>query len=311
MQHLIDSFLATLRFERNLSPHTLRAYATDLADFSAWFTRQNLDLKDIDHRAMRRYLVELDQASYAHTTINRRLSVIRSFLNWLVETGELPTNTASAILGPRQPKSLPRVFNREDLTSLLTVNDPETPEGLRNQAFLELLYASGARISEIAGLTVSDVDFEQGQVKVTGKGAKQRIIPLYRLALRTLKEYLSWARPQLMHATRQQTKGSTQQTKSFAQQTDALFLSSRGKPMSADSLRKTFKSCTRKAGLDSAFSPHDMRHSFATDLLDGGADLRSVQEMLGHASLATTQIYTHLSIGHLKETHRRAHPRAE
>jgi integrase/recombinase XerD len=296
MRQLINNFLATLRAERNLSPHTLRAYASDLEGFTAWLGRQGLGLATIDHRGMRRFLAELDQAAYARTTINRRLSAIKTFFGWLVETGELAADPLSVVSGPKQPKSLPSVLNGEMLQRLLAISETDTTEGIRNQAFLELLYASGARISEVAGLARGDVDFEQGQIRVLGKGRKQRIIPLHHLALKTLEHYLTEARPELARKAKQPS--------------EALFLSVRGRPMSADMLRKVFKACLRAAWLDESLSPHNMRHTFATDLLDNGADLRSVQEMLGHASLSTTQLYTHLSIGHLKETHRRAHPRS-
>ncbi|MDR1422176.1 MAG: tyrosine recombinase XerC [Coriobacteriales bacterium] len=301
MDTLIDRFLKSLRVERNLSPHTIRAYAGDLASFSAWLIRQGLDVENIDHRTMRHFLAELSQASYARTTINRRLSALRSFYDWLVESGDIASNPLSVVSGPRQSKTLPAVLGGSDLQHLLSSSDTTTPTGLRDQAFLELLYASGARISEVAGLTLGDIDFDQGQIRVMGKGSKQRIIPLHRLALRTLQDYLTHARPEL---ARNSTQASSTQASS------ALFLSTRGQAMSADTLRKTFKACIRAVGLDSSLSPHAMRHSFATDLLSEGADLRSVQELLGHASLSTTQIYTHLSIGHLKEAHRKAHPRA-
>ena len=166
--------------------------------------------------------------------------------------------------------------------------------GLRDRTFLELLFASGARISEAAGLKTGDVDFASATVRLFGKGSKERIVPLYRLALELVARYLEQARPRLVGECR----------------TDALFVSARGRAMSADSLRKAFKKRAAQAGLDPALHPHDLRHAFATDLVEGGADLRSVQEMLGHASLSTTQIYTHLSLEHMKDVYMRAHPRS-
>lgn len=293
---LIDSFLVMLRVERNLSPNTIRAYGSDLASLCDWMEREELDLAQIDHRAARRYLGELDRARYTRKTINRHLSAIKTFFTWLVETGVLGSESLEVVSGPKLPKHLPPTVGREDVERLLAINDVSTPIGLRNQAILELLYASGARISEVAGLAFDSIDFQRMQVLVFGKGSKQRIIPLHTLALRTLHEYMSIARPKLAG----NAKG----------QTDALFLTTRGNAMSADSIRKMFKQCLIQAGLDTSLSPHALRHSFATDLLEGGADLRSVQEMLGHASLSTTQIYTHLSLKHLKEAHSRAHPRA-
>jgi integrase/recombinase XerD len=293
---LIDSFITMLRVERNLSPHTIRAYTSDLDDFYAWTERQHLGLADIDQRAARHYLAEQDRARYSRGTINRRLSAIKTFFVWLVEVGYLKDDPLSVVSGPRQPRRLPSTIAPDALERLLKVQDVTTPVGLRNQAIIEFFYASGARISEVAGLVIGSVDFGQMQVTVVGKGSKQRIIPLHRFALRTLHEYLTLARPEL--------------ARRFDRPTDAFFLSTRGSGMGTDAVRKMFKQALRAAGLDEALSPHDLRHSFATDLLENGADLRSVQEMLGHASLSTTQIYTHLSVSHLKTIHAKAHPRA-
>jgi len=295
-QSLIDSFLLMLRAERNLSQHTIRAYGVDLSDFIGWVKREELDLAAVDHRAARRYLADLDRSRYNRTTINRRLSAIRTFFTWLIETGELDHNPLGAVSGPKKPHHLPSTIVEEDIERLLTINDLSTPTGLRNQAIIEFFYASGARISEVAALKVSSIDFSQMMVTVFGKGSKQRLIPLHRLALRRLHEYLSLARPELARHSKRPT--------------DSLFLSTRGLPMGADSIRKMFKAALKQAGLDPSFSPHDLRHSFATDLLENGADLRSVQELLGHENLSTTQIYTHLSISHLKSVHNQAHPRS-
>ncbi|MDR0346960.1 MAG: tyrosine recombinase [Coriobacteriales bacterium] len=296
MKRHISSFLTTLKVERNLSPHTIRAYGTDLEDFRAWMERNQLKLDDIEHRCARRYLAELDSARYSRTTINRRLSAIKTFFAWLVENDHLENDPLSVVSGPKLSRQLPATLTEQDVERLLEVSGGETPVAQRNHAIIELLYASGARISEVAGLSVDSIDFSRMQVTVFGKGSKQRIIPLHKRALRVLLEYLTGARFELVrHADRP---------------TDAFFLTTRGNAMSADAIRKMFKQALRLAGLDENLSPHDLRHSFATDLLDNGADLRSVQEMLGHASLSTTQIYTHLSVGHLKDVHTRAHPRA-
>ena len=293
---MIDLFLLMLKTERNLSAHTIRAYGIDLDDFMGWVEREQLSLEAVDQRVARRYLADLDRSKYTRTTINRRLSAIRTFFSWLVETEKLRSNPLNAVSGPKKPRHLPATIVEEDIERLLKVSDLSTPVGLRDQAIIEFLYASGARISEVAGLTISSVDFSQMLVRVFGKGSKQRLIPLHRLALRRLHEYLSLARPEL--------------AKNSEHPTDSLFLSTRGQAMSADSIRKMFKATLRQAGLDPSFSPHDLRHSFATDLLENGADLRSVQELLGHENLSTTQIYTHLSIGHLKSVHKQAHPRS-
>ncbi len=295
-QKLKDSFLLSLSAERNLSAHTIRAYDCDLSDVLAWLNREQLDLKALTHRQLRTYLAELEQSKYSRKTINRRLSAIKTFYAWLLEIKVIDADTLSAVSGPKISKRLPSTLVTEDVYRLLSVSDKSTPAGLRNQAIIELIYASGARISEIASITVGSIDFAQMQIVVMGKGSKQRVIPLHKLALRTLHEYLTLARPTLAQKSKRTT--------------DALFLSGRGAAMSADSMRKMFKGALQTSGLDESFSPHDLRHSFASDLLENGADLRSVQEMLGHASLSTTQIYTHLSVGHLKNTHAQAHPRS-
>lgn len=291
---LVDAYLASLSVERNLSDNTVRAYATDLSTFLDWAGREGLDPLRLRHRDFRRYLSYLDQARYSRRTVNRRLSALRGYYRYLAVVGVLQDSPCEAVSGPRQPRALPRLVPQAEMDAILRACDTTTPKGLRDQAILELLYASGIRVGELAGLSCGDVDLDAGQVKVFGKGDKERIVPLYPFAVKTLRLYLSRARPELVG-------------KSSA---DALFLSTRGNPMSTDAVRRAFKDVLAHAGVNQSYSPHDIRHTFATELLEGGADLRSVQEMLGHASLSTTQVYTHLSAAHLKDIHRQAHPRA-
>ncbi|MBE6472348.1 MAG: tyrosine recombinase [Coriobacteriaceae bacterium] len=300
---LLDGFIESLKVEKAASDHTMRSYRTDLESFLRWCSRKNVDPLHATHRQLRGYLGEMDAARYARSTINRRLSSLRGFYGWMSLNGYIGADPTGALSGPKQNKHLPHVLKHDEMTRLLLVNasvdasgNPreQTARELRNQAVLEFLYACGARISEAAGLTLGDVDFEQRQVKIFGKGRKERIVPLHDLCIETMQRYLIEARPQLLGG----------------KDTDRFFVSNKGNPMSADSMRKMFKDTVRAAGLDDRLSPHDMRHTFATDLLDGDADLRSVQEMLGHASLSTTQIYTHLSPARLKQAHNQAHPRA-
>lgn len=302
MALLVDAFCDAMRVERNASVHTVRAYHIDLMDYLCWAKRNNIDPTGATHRQLRRYLGELDRAQYARTTINRRLSALRSFYRWLNVTGAVEDDPASILQGPRQPKSLPHVIRAADMAKLLSVygesdasgnQRTQSPVDRRNQALLEFLYACGARVSEASSLTLDHVDFEHGQVKVFGKGSKERIIPLHDMALSSMRSYKFVARPTLLKDRR----------------SDCFFVSTRGNGMTTDAIRKMFKEALHRAGLDETLSPHDMRHTFATDMLNGGADLRSVQEMLGHASLSTTQIYTHLSPGRLKSVHHRTHPR--
>ena len=293
---LVDEFVAYLENVRGLSQHTVRAYATDLSSFVSWAEREDVDPADISHRELRSYLAYLSRARYAEKTVNRHLSAIRSLYRWLLHEGYVDSDDAAAIASPKIAKKLPKTMSDSDVGDILAAIDTSEPAGLRDYAFLELLYASGARIAEISALTVDDLDFAEAQVKLFGKGSKERIVPLYAHVLATLRDYLQRGRPALL---------------SRGKATRALFVSTRGNAMSSDALRTVFEKRARAAGKDAALTPHAMRHTFATELLGGGADLRTVQELLGHESLATTQIYTHVSIDRLKSATRQAHPRAE
>ena len=302
IRQLADAYLESLRVEQNASEHTIRGYAIDIDAYLRWCGRTSSDPLAIDHRGLRAYLGELDAARYARTTINRHLSSLRGLYRWLVIQGAIETDPASVLAGPRQSRHLPHVIQASEMVRLLRIHSALDMEGnpreqsvqdLRDQAILEFLYACGARISEAANLRLGDIDFPSHLVKLFGKGRKERIVPLHDFCIDALTTYLREARPIL----------------ACGKADDHVFLSTRGNPLSADAMRKMFKAAVRAAGLDEALSPHDMRHTFATDLLDGGADLRSVQEMLGHASLSTTQIYTHTSVARLKQVHTQAHPR--
>lgn len=299
---LIDGFCESLRVERNLSPHTVRAYRADLMDCARWARRHKVDLLHATHRSLRGYLAELDQARYARTTVNRRLSAVKAWYRWMEETGACDATPASVLQGPKQGKRLPRRIGARDMAAILRVHGPvddagvkrdRTPADLRDQALVEFWYACGARISESSSLLTRDVDFAQGQVRLFGKGGKERIVPLHPLARTSMRAYAEEARPRLVDG----------------KACPYFFVSNRGNQYGTDSMRKMFKATLLAAGVDPGFTPHDVRHTFASDLLEGGADLRSVQEMLGHASLSTTQIYTHVSIDRLADVHRQAHPR--
>ena len=292
-RRLADAFLDSLIHEQRYSEHTLRAYSTDLATYLDWVERGGYAPLAMTHRDFRRYLGDQDRASYARRTINRRLSAIRSFYAWLAEEGIVDSDTTALIRSPKIPKGLPLTVSRDEMHALLTETDISTPEGLRDRAIFELMYATGARISEISGLTLASFDPGEKTVRLFGKGQKERIVPLHDEAVRMVTEYLRVVRPTLMRPA----------------SGDALFLSSRGNPLSADAIRKRFKKALAEVGADSNLTPHALRHTFASDLLEGGADMRSVQELLGHESLSTTQVYTHVSIEHLKDTFNRAHPR--
>lgn len=294
---LVDDFLANLSSVRRLSPNTVCAYEQDLASFIAFSEREGKDPLDLSRAHLRAYLADMVRAGYADRTVNRRLSALRTFTKWLVREGELRPQDTSSIGGRKLAKTLPKTMGDEGARALIESVDTDTPEGLRDRAFLELLYASGARISEVAGLKAKDIRFDEGCVRLFGKGSKERVVPLYPRALEALSAYLDHGRPSLLAKAK---KGPP---------TDSLFVSVRGNPMSAKALRDRFERQVTIAGLNGEFTPHAMRHTFATELLDGGADLRTVQELLGHESLSTTQIYTHLSIERLKDATRQAHPR--
>lgn len=298
----IDDFCDALVAERNASGNTVRAYRTDLGDYGRWAYREKLDALHASHRDLRRYLAQLDAARYSRRTVNRRLSALRTFFRWLNVTGRVDANPASALIGPKSGKHLPQVLRPRDMARLLSVHASRDLKGcpreqsltdMRDQAILEFLYACGARISETSGLLAVNIDFDEKQARLFGKGSKERIVPLHDLAVDSLRRYALVARPKLLDG----------------KECPYFFVSTRGNQMKTDAMRKMFKATVREAGLDDSLSPHDMRHTFATDLLNGGADLRSVQEMLGHAQLSTTQVYTHLSVERLKKVHDQALPR--
>lgn len=299
---LLDGFRDHLAYERNLSAHTVKAYTEDVESYLRWAERAGIPPLDPGRRGARLYLADLDRAGYARKTSNRHLSALKGFFGWACAKELIEADPMSSLRGPKSEKRLPKVLSQDDMARLLRVHaelaqDAPSPTArakeLRDQAVLELSYACGARISEISGLEIQRVDMRERQVRLLGKGSKERIVPMHEVAVRTLSAYLSDGRPHLARPT----------------SGDWVFLSTRGRRYSEDAIRLMFKRTLAQAGLDGIYTPHDMRHTFATDVLAGGADLRSVQEMLGHVSLSTTQIYTHLTPERLQEAHHQAHPR--
>lgn len=300
----IEDFCASMRYERNASGHSVRAYRTDLFAYAEWAADNGVDIFGAKRRDVRRYLAYLSDQNYENATVNRHLSAIRSFYRWaeLCELAE--ANPAKEITSPKRAKTLPRTLRSEEVEALLAVHAgvdgagnvrEQTNEDLRDQAILEFMYASGCRIAEVASLTCAGVDFDDKSARVFGKGSKERIVVLHDTAVAAMRKYWKIARPALLGDN----------------ETQAFFVSNRGRGMSADTIRKMFKDTVAMAGLSDDITPHSLRHSFATDMLSGGADLRTVQELLGHAGLSTTQIYTHLDAARLLNAHRDAHPRAE
>jgi tyrosine recombinase XerC len=287
MQRYIDKFLRYLEIEKNYSPLTLLNYKTDLEDFSHFL--KQAPLEDVDYLTLRRYLAHLKEKKLRTRSIARKLSCLRSFFKFLCRDGYLKTNPALSLVTLRLDKRLPSFLTEEQVIKLLHIVQQGNNEmDLRNQAILETFYSTGVRISELVGLNIDDVDFISGVAKVRGKGKKERLLPIGEYALRAIRAYLDKRR----------------------KQSAALFLNKNGSRLTARGTRNVVGKYIRLASLSGGISAHSLRHSFATHLLNRGADLRSVQELLGHVNLSTTQIYTHLTTERLKKIYQKAHPRA-
>ncbi len=280
----------------------MTAYGSRLERFAAWCEREDIDAFAADVRTIRRYLAELSREQVAPRTLAAHLSAIRSLYRWMAAEGVVEGDVVSAISSPKLPRDLPGVLTTQQVEALLKTPDTSTSAGLRDAAMLELLYASGARISELAALNVKSIAWSERTLRLWGKGSKERIVPLYRRALEATRLYIEEGRPELLAQAKRRDPATGPHP---------LLISARGNRMSAAMLRRRFHMLATLAGIPADIAPHAMRHTFATDLLEGGADLRSVQELLGHASLSTTQIYTHLTPDRLKRAVAQAHPRGE
>jgi tyrosine recombinase XerC len=293
---MVDEFLRQLRVIRKASEHTVRAYARDLADFVSFLEAEEIDeWGQVTRNVLRHYLNWLFAKGYERRSIARKLSSVRSFFNFLARMGHISVNPAIDLKQPRLPQRLPTTLEVTEVELLLSAPNPSTPRGLRDKAILELLYATGLRVSEVANLRLNDIDFAEKLVKVRGKGGKERVALLHDEALQWLERYLAEGRPALLRRGKQLT--------------DKVFVSQKGTPLTVRQIHRIVDGYARKA-LGRNLSPHALRHSFATHLLEGGADLRVIQELLGHSSLAATQIYTRLSRTHLRRVYEKAHPRS-
>ncbi len=301
MQALMASFVAHLRFEKNYSPHTVESYSRDLDQFLRHLTdgRTDREIKpsDLDHITIREFLSRLSQAGNRKVTIARKLSVLRSFFRYLYREGHLDRNPAKLVRTPRQPLRTPRFLSLPEVESILSLPPAKTEKGIRDRAILELLYASGLRVGELVGLNLIDLSMNRRLVRVRGKGNKERVVPFGEPSRASLAAYLE-ARRRILAKRKDRP------------QTPALFLNLRGGRLTARSVQRNLGAYIRQAALLLDVHPHLFRHSFATHLLNNGADLRSIQELLGHESLSTTQRYTHVSIEHLQKVYRAAHPKA-
>jgi integrase/recombinase XerC len=293
-----DRWLRAARAERDLSPHTLAAYRRDAAQLAEWLRRGRIeDLADLDRRVLRRYVSYLTERGYARRSIVRKVSAVRSMLEWAVARGLLPANPARDLSTPKLDRPLPKALKASEAAALCALPPDDGPAGVRDRAMLELLYGSGLRVGELCALDLEDVDLREGAVRVLGKGRKERRVPVSGPATWALRTYLSAARAELL-AVRE-----------IVPEPNALFINARGGRLSSRSVRAILARYLRAEGR-AAVGPHALRHSFATHLLDNGADLRAVQELLGHESLATTQIYTHVSTERLRAVYEQSHPRA-
>lgn len=292
----IEGFLRHLQVEEHLAPRTVEAYGADLATFAQWISSRGCGTpSEVDKEHVLAYLAAAHAEGHAPRTRARRRVSLRRFFGHLCSSAVIPSDPTRDLAAPILGQSLPKVLRPEESAALLDAARGEGVLGLRDRAMLEVLYGGGLRVSELVLLPVSALDSAAGLLRVRGKGGHERVVPLGEIALVWVSRYCSEARPLLSRR---------------APGADAMFLTRRGKPMTRQNFFSRLRALATRAGLDrSRVSPHALRHSFATDLLDGGADLRAVQSMLGHADLATTQIYTHVSRSRLRETVERRHPR--
>lgn len=298
MDWKLEEFTAHLRDERRLSPHTLRAYEREVAEFVE-FCQAELEIDrpgEVAPGALRAYLAQLHSRRLARTSVQRALAAVRTYFRFLLRENAVPANPGRALKAPRAARALPEVLVSSEMTTLLEA-PPDTPAGRRDRAALELLYGAGLRAAELVGLDLDDVDLSQRLARVRGKGGRERVVPFGRAAATALAAYLP-VRLEWRAQRREWDDG------------EPLFVNRRGQRLSDRSLRRLVEQAVRRAALLRRVHPHTLRHAFATHLLEAGMDLRAIQELLGHASLATTQRYTHLDLAHLMETYRRAHPKA-
>ncbi len=301
MRALLEKYRLYLAAERNYSPHTVSAYDNDLTQFREFLEQraetERLDLRGVDQDTIRSFLGELLEKGYSRRSVARKLACLKSFFTYLQRTGVLPGNPTSLLATPRLEKRLPQVLDEQAVARLMEQPDRSTPEGRRDSALLELLYSTGMRLGELLALRESDFDFRKRTVRVIGKGSKERILPVGGPALKALQEYM-------------RSRGHLAAGGATGRDSGLLFITRRGRPMSPKGVNVLMNRYIARVSEIEKKSPHVLRHSCATHLLNRGADLQAVRELLGHESLSTTQIYTHVSIDRLKRIYSRAHPRA-
>ena len=293
---LVNGYIRYLEAERHASQYTMRNYIHDLKHFLSFLNTENVaTLDEVDRHLLRRYIASLQDEGFEKSSISRKLSAVRSFYNYLEQRNLIYANPLLTVSAPKLEKRLPTFLTTDEITRIISMPDAATPIGQRDRAMLELLYAAGLRVSEIAGLDTGDINLGSREVRVFGKGSKERIVLIGKPAAGAIELYLQEGRRELLGGSR----------------TESLFLNRYGRRLSERSIQKAVSRYAIAAGLDKRVFPHMVRHSFATHLLDGGADLRVVQELLGHANLSTTQIYTHVTQKQARKVYMSAHPRAK
>lgn len=299
MEESIPKFIKFLKAEKNYSDFTIAAYELDLSQFRDYINREynrSITLADITKQQIRGFLSHLVVAGLSRNSIGRKLAALRSYFRYLNRIGEISTNPAQQIQTPKYKKKLPVFLSIQEALQVLNLPDLDTPEGLRDRAILELFYGTGIRLRELTNLDIADIDFHSGLIRILGKGRKERMVPLGPKAATVLKNYLK-NRGYFLAKTQEPDEA-------------ALFLGARGKRISPRQVQRRVQQFLSKISDATSLSPHVLRHTFATHLLDAGADLEAVRELLGHTSLSTTQIYTHVSMEKLKKIYKQAHPRA-
>ena len=303
MESSVRAYIDHLIAEKGSSPNTVAAYRNDLAQLLEYLIGPAQDghrpsqWSQVDQRLLTAYTLSLYERGYSSTTVARKIASTKSFFNFLIEEGEIPEDPAEQLFTPRVGRSLPKPLSIEDLERLLDApSKSDTPEAVRDGAMLELLYAAGLRVSELVNLNIRDVNLLDQSVHCLGKGSKERIVPLHRKAVEAVRTYIQEARPKMLGQAKWQE--------------NALFVNRRGDRLTRQGFWLILKGYARDAAIRSPITPHTLRHSFATHLLSRGASLRYVQELLGHASISTTQLYTHLTGDHIREEYEKAHPRA-
>lgn len=290
----LQRFLDHVMVEKGLSDNTLAAYGRDLGQFVALLEKNGQDVESVDADSVTAFTAWMDRKQLAPASIARKLSAVKSFLRYLYGENILDNDIAGFVENPHSGRRLPKILTKDEILLLLAQPDCSTPTGMRDKAMLEVLYASGLRVSELVNLRVEEVNLKVGFIRCLGKGGKERVVPLGKVAIDYVERYLASGRLKLLRGGR----------------SEYLFISLRKGPMTRVCFWQLIKKHAAAAGIRKAINPHVLRHSFATHLLEGGADLRSIQEMLGHASVATTEIYTHVTSERLKEVYKSSHPRA-